>query len=301
MVALQTDAFEIAVCVFAGCIVMARHRPQAFIDILLTKVSIPPDGAIAREPADLVDALSLVSTRSGLAFVDLFVTVYALVAWTALTVVASNEVSASSVKTRIWSAVIRVCFAVDSFVSLRTGAHIRVLCFTACSSILTWPLQTFVNVLSTGCALISRRADALILVLLVNAGGSVLARIVFALVDVPLTLPASKAGLAEAGVAVHLVVTGSSVLTFNALSKLLLSNIHFKPPTHLAIVDVIRTELPFKASSTDARAVPDPVHTRSSIFTIDPHTVVHVDFAAFAGETKRARAMVSSNLECRDQ
>ena len=97
MVALQTDAFEIAVCVFAGCIVMARHRPQAFIDILLTKFSTPPEGAIAREPADLVDALSLVSTRSGLAFVDLFVTVYALIAWTALTVVASNEVSASSV------------------------------------------------------------------------------------------------------------------------------------------------------------------------------------------------------------
>ena len=122
--ALRTDAAEVALYVFAGGIVMARHRPEAFIDILLTKVSIPPGWTITRKPARLVSALSQIVTRGRIAVVNVLVAVFALVARVAFTFVASNKVCTGSMETGVWSAVVGVCFTVDSLVSLRTGTQV---------------------------------------------------------------------------------------------------------------------------------------------------------------------------------
>ena len=124
MKALWTDAAEVALYVFAGGIVMARHRPEALIDILLTKVSIPPDWTITRKPASLVRALSLIVTRRRIAVVNVLFTVFALITRAAFTLVASNKVSTGSMKTGVWFAVVGVCFTVDSLVSQRTGTQV---------------------------------------------------------------------------------------------------------------------------------------------------------------------------------
>ena len=121
---MRTDAAEVALYVFAGGIVMARHRPEAFIDILLTKVSIPPDWTITRKPARLVRALSQIKTRRRIAVVNVLIAVFAFVPRVAFTLVASNKVPTGSMETGVWSTVVGVCFAVDSLVSLGTGTQV---------------------------------------------------------------------------------------------------------------------------------------------------------------------------------
>ena len=63
MKAERANASKIALCVLAGGIVMARHWPQAFVDILLAKVSLPTSGAFTRKPASVVGAVSEMQTR----------------------------------------------------------------------------------------------------------------------------------------------------------------------------------------------------------------------------------------------
>ena len=63
-------------------------------------------------------------TRRRIAVVNVLVTVFALVTRAAFTFVPSNKISAGSMETGVWSAVIGVCLTVDSLVSLRTGAQV---------------------------------------------------------------------------------------------------------------------------------------------------------------------------------